>query len=65
MNQTDADTTLVETIIDRYTKTWSLLLQYDENRLDRPEKTHPSQIALDYDQAKNAIAIFKATLVNA
>ncbi|KGO33376.1 hypothetical protein JT06_14805, partial [Desulfobulbus sp. Tol-SR] len=63
MNQTDADTTLVETIIDRYTKTWSLLLQYDENRLDRPEKTHPSQIALDYDQAKNAIAIFKATLI--
>ena len=63
MNQTDADTTLVEDVINRYAKTWSLLLQYDENRLKRPAKTHPSHIALDYDQAKNAIAIFKTTLV--
>jgi DNA ligase (NAD+) len=63
MNQKDTDTTLVETVIDRYTKTWSLLLQYDENGLERPEKTHPSHIALDYDQAKNAITIFKATLI--
>ena len=64
MNRTDNDQTSVETVINRYDKTWSLLLQYDEDRLERPKKLHPSQNALNYDQAKKAIATFKTELIN-
>ena len=64
MNQTDDHTTFVKTIINRYAKTWSLLLQFDEDRLERPRKPHPVQKRLDYDQVKKAIAIFKAELIS-
>jgi prophage maintenance system killer protein len=64
MSQKDDDTTSVEAIINRYDKTWSLLLQYDEDRLERPEKLHLSPVTLEYDQAQKAIALFRATLIN-
>ena len=55
--------TSLSAIIDRYARTWTLLLQYDEDRLERPKQTHPSQKALEYDQVKEAIATFKAELI--
>jgi prophage maintenance system killer protein len=64
LNQTDDHTTFVKTIINRYAKTWSLLLQYDEGSLERPRKPHPAQKRLDYDQVKKAIAIFKDNLIS-
>jgi prophage maintenance system killer protein len=64
MNQTDDDATSIKAIINRYAKTWSLLLQYDEDRLERPKKPHPSPKFLDYDQVKKAIATFKTELIN-
>ena len=64
MRQKDDDATSIKVIISRYTKTWSLLLQYDEDRLERPKKPQPSQKALDYDQVKKAIAIFKDNLIS-
>lgn len=54
----------VETIqlIMSYTKTWHLLLAYDEDELKLPEKGKLSLTALDYKIAKNAIATFKSDL---
>jgi hypothetical protein len=63
MSQADNDTTFIEAVIDRYARTWTLLLQYDEDRLERPEKLHLSPVALEYDHARKAIALFKATLI--
>ena len=63
MNQTDDATTSIETVINRYARTWSLLLQYDEDRLERPKKTHPLRKALEYEQVKTAIATLKAELI--
>jgi prophage maintenance system killer protein len=64
MSQADNDTTFIESVIDRYARTWTFLLQYDEDRLERPEKLHLSPVALEYDQAQKAIALFRATLIN-
>jgi prophage maintenance system killer protein len=63
MNRSNDDGTSIESVISRYAKCWSLLLQYDEDRLERPKQTHPSQKALEYEQVKNAIATFKDELI--
>jgi prophage maintenance system killer protein len=63
MSQADNDTTFIEAVINRYAKTWSLLLQYDEDRLERPKRRHPLQKSLEYNQAIKAIATFKTELI--
>lgn len=62
MNRPDDETTRFETVINQFAKTWTLLLQYDEDSLARPKQVHPTHKALDYEKAKRAIAIFKAEL---
>ena len=49
-------------VVSRYAKTWSLLLQYDEDRLELPKDRQPAGRSLDYQQVKTAIAALKAEL---
>lgn len=56
------DETAFATIINGFAKTWTLLLQYDEDSLAKPKQLHPAHMALDYETAKRAIAIFKSEL---
>ncbi len=63
MNRSSDDRTSIESVINRYAKCWSLLLQYDEDRIQRPKKPHPLRNALEYEQVKTAIATFKAELI--
>ena len=62
MNHTDDETAGIETVIHEFAKTWTLLLQYDEESLARPKQLHPAAKTLAYDKAKRAIDIFKAEL---
>ena len=62
MNQTDDETAGIETVIHAFAKTWTLLLQYDEDSLARPKQLHPAAKTPAYDKAKRAIDIFKAEL---
>lgn len=50
-------------VIGRYAKSWSLLLQYDEDTLGIPEKRHSSKKAIEYEQASRAIATMKSDLL--
>ncbi|MCP4405226.1 MAG: virulence protein RhuM/Fic/DOC family protein [bacterium] len=50
-------------VITRYAKSWTLLLQYDEDQLEMPKESNPVKHALDYQQAKGAIATLKAELI--
>jgi len=61
---TNEEGRVVLNIVTRYAKTWTLLLQYDEDRLALPKKRHQPQIALAYEKAKKAIVILKNTLVS-
>lgn len=50
-------------IIRGYSKTWDLLIKYDENRLEVPQKlTQSSKIIFSYEEAKDLIAKFKEEL---
>ncbi|MDH5299668.1 MAG: virulence RhuM family protein [Desulfobulbaceae bacterium] len=49
-------------VVSRYAKTWSLLLQYDENRLGLPKDRQDVGKSLDYQKVKTAIAALKAEL---
>jgi prophage maintenance system killer protein len=62
MNRTDDESAKFEKVIHRFAKTWTLLLQYDEDSLARPKQLHPPHMAFDYEKAKRAIAIFKTEL---
>lgn len=62
MNHTDDEAQEIKTVIHEFAKTWTLLLQYDEERLTRPKQLHFSPTTLAYAKAKNAIDIFKAEL---
>jgi len=61
-NLTDEGKAVLE-VVGRYARTWSLLLQYDEDRLALPKGTKKTGRILDYDQVKAAIASLKAELV--
>ncbi len=37
-------------VISQYAKSWSLLLKYDEDRLELPKSRHPTKQPLDYDR---------------
>jgi death-on-curing family protein len=50
-------------IVSRYAKSWSLILKYDEDRLELPLARHPTRICLDYERAKTAITTLKAELI--
>ncbi|MFT5699820.1 MAG: prophage maintenance system killer protein [Desulforhopalus sp.] len=50
-------------VVTRYAKSWTLLLQYDEDQLKLPKESNPAKQALDYEQAKRAIATLKVELV--
>jgi len=50
-------------VVSRYAKSWSLILQYDEDRLELPAKRHPTEKSLDYESAKDAITTLKAELM--
>lgn len=51
-------------IVSRYAKSWSLLLRYDEDRLELPKDRHQSKRLLDHGQARVAIAALKSELVD-
>lgn len=51
-------------IISIYAKTWTALLQYDEDRLCLPNNVHKNSISLDYHIAINAITELKQSLSN-
>ncbi|MFC1523828.1 virulence RhuM family protein [Thermodesulfobacteriota bacterium] len=51
-------------VVSRYAKSWSLLLQYDEDRLEVPERRQPSKSVIDYEQATRAIATMKNDLLD-
>jgi len=50
-------------IINRYAKTWHLLLAYDENRLSLPTPLNESTQTLEYEAALLAIHDLKETLI--
>jgi len=49
-------------IVNRYAKTWQLLLQYDEDTLPLPKKRHKVNIVLELDEARSSIASLKKEL---
>lgn len=40
-------------VVNKYAKSWTLLLQYDEQQLALPKKRDRTHNALGYQQAKN------------
>lgn len=49
-------------VVGRYAKSWSLLLQYDEKRLELPQDRHQTLYSLDYGQAREFIHALKNDL---
>ena len=59
-------TSLRRAVLDtvaRYARTWRLLLEYDEDRLEVPPSAQPASTMLDHGQAVAAIAYFRAALI--
>ena len=50
-------------VISRYAKSWSLLLKYDEDRLELPKDRHPTKQPFDYDRTGKAIKALKNDLL--
>ena len=50
-------------VVSRYAKSWSLLLKYDEDRLELPKDRHPLRKSLDYEKAKKALTALKSELL--
>ena len=50
-------------VVTRYAKSWTLLLQYDEDQLERPKESNPAKQALDYQKTKGVIATLKIELI--
>ena len=49
-------------VVSRYAKSWSLLLQYDEDRLELPKDRHGAGKSLAYHQARAAITALHSDL---
>ena len=49
-------------VVSRYAKSWSLLLQYDEERLELPKDRHGAGKSLAYHQARAAIIALHSEL---
>jgi hypothetical protein len=50
-------------VVSRYAKSWSLLLHYDEDRLELPKERHPLRKSLNYAQTGKAIKALKDDLL--
>lgn len=50
-------------VISRYAKSWSLLLKYDEDRLELPKSRHATNQPLDYDRTVKSIMALKNDLL--
>ena len=50
-------------IVGNYAKSWALLQGYDEQSLEEVTQTKEEKFILDYDEAKEAIAELKTTLI--
>lgn len=50
-------------VINRYAKSWSLLLKYDEDRLELPKSRHQTRQPLDYDRTIKSIVALKSDLL--
>ena len=50
-------------VVGRYARSWSLLLQYDEDRLELPGERHPLRQPLDYGRTSQAIIALKTDLL--
>ncbi|MBU0483577.1 MAG: virulence protein RhuM/Fic/DOC family protein [Proteobacteria bacterium] len=50
-------------VINRYARSWSLLLKYDEDRLELPKSRHTTKQPLDYDRAAKSIKALKNDLL--
>jgi prophage maintenance system killer protein len=50
-------------IVGNYAKSWALLQGYDEQSLEEVAQTKEQKFILDYDEAKEAIAELKKTLI--
>jgi prophage maintenance system killer protein len=50
-------------IVSKYAKSWALLQGYDEQSLEEVAQTKEQKFILDYDEAKEAIAELKKTLI--
>lgn len=51
-------------VVSRYAKSWSLLLQYDEDRLQLPKKLKPTKKSLVYGHVLEAITAMKEELLD-
>ncbi|MEW6521273.1 MAG: virulence protein RhuM/Fic/DOC family protein [Thermodesulfobacteriota bacterium] len=51
-------------VVNRYARTWQLLLQYDEDKLPVPATKHNTRSVLGIDQARQAIATLKNDLLS-
>jgi hypothetical protein len=49
-------------VVDNYAKSWTLLLQYDGDKLELPKESNPAKQCLYIQQAKGAIATLKFEL---
>ncbi|MFH2124474.1 MAG: virulence protein RhuM/Fic/DOC family protein [Pseudomonadota bacterium] len=50
-------------LISRYARSWSLLLKYDEDRLEQPRDRHPARQSLDYGRTGKSIKVLKEDLL--
>jgi len=50
-------------VVSRYTKSWTLLLRYDEDRLEMPKDRHPPRKSLEYEKVEEAIFSLKSELI--
>jgi prophage maintenance system killer protein len=50
-------------VVGRYARSWSLLLRYDEDRLELPKNRHPSRQSLDYGRTGKSIKALKDDLL--
>jgi prophage maintenance system killer protein len=50
-------------LVNRYTKTWQLLLQYDEDKLPPPYTKQVTGVALELDGARTAVRFLKKQLL--
>ncbi len=58
-----SDTKEFVKIVNDYAKSWALLQGYDEQSLQEITQTKEQKFILDYDEAKEAIAELKKTLI--
>jgi len=50
-------------VVNRYARSWSLLLHYDEDRLELPKNRHPPKQSLDYSRTGKSIKALKGDLL--